>query len=75
MFAGVKELRSAMIGRLESEAESEAAEKVFCDTELWETNTRKASKTVEIEHASSVAAKGDLEQGAGVKLALKVPIE
>merc|ERR1712048_613870 len=52
-FAKVKGLISAMIERLESEAESDATEKAFCDKELSETNVKKADKTAEIDKMST----------------------
>jgi len=49
IFAKVKGLISDMIAKLESEAESDATEKAFCDKELAETNQKKDDKTAEIE--------------------------
>ena len=47
-FEKVKGLISAMIERLEGQAESDATEKAFCDKELSETNVKKAvSKMVQ----------------------------
>jgi len=52
-FEKVKGLISAMIERLEGQAESDATEKAFCDKELSETNVKKADKTAEIDKMST----------------------
>ena len=41
---------------LESEAESDATEKEFCDKELSKTNTKKSDKTAEIDRLSKMTA-------------------
>mmetsp|Transcript_17505 Transcript_17505/g.46642 ORF Transcript_17505/g.46642 Transcript_17505/m.46642 type:complete len:687 (-) Transcript_17505:118-2178(-) len=51
-FAKVKGLIQDMIERLENEADQDATKKAFCDTELAETNDKKADKTAEIEKLS-----------------------
>jgi len=52
-FAKVKGLISAMITKLESEAQSEATEKAYCDEELSKTNAKKAELDSDIEKLST----------------------
>jgi uncharacterized protein YlxW (UPF0749 family) len=49
VFAKIKGLITDMVEKLESEAESDATEKAYCDKELAETNQKKDDKTAEIE--------------------------
>jgi hypothetical protein len=53
MFGKVKGMITDMIEKLESEAESDATEKAFCDKELAETRLKKDDKSAEIEKLST----------------------
>merc|ERR1719343_1848994 len=51
-FDKVKGLISAMIARLENQANADATEKAYCDKELAESNAKKSEKSAEIEKLS-----------------------
>jgi len=53
IFGKVKGLIADMIEKLETEAETDATEKGFCDKELAETNQKKDEKNVKIEKLST----------------------
>jgi len=53
IFGKVKDLIRDMIEKLESEGESDATEKGFCDKELAESNAKKEEKTAKIEKLST----------------------
>jgi chromosome segregation ATPase len=52
-FAKIKGLIGDMIEKLESDAQTDASHKAYCDKELSYTNTRKSEKTNEIQKLST----------------------
>merc|ERR1719231_702185 len=88
VFAKIKGMISDMIGKLEKEAEEDAAEKAYCDEEMSKTQAKKEeldgeieSLTTKIDRAASKSAQNkdyrgssaDLKAGlAGVQKALGV---
>merc|ERR1712228_922459 len=65
IFVKVKGLISDMISKLESEAESDATEKAFCDKEMGETTAKKDDKTSELD---KLTAKIDSQTAQEAKL-------
>merc|ERR1719408_157385 len=49
IFAKVKEMISAMIAKLQKEAEEEAGAKAFCDEEMSKTKAKKEELTADVE--------------------------
>lgn len=52
-FAKVEKLISAMIVKLEAEAEADATKKAYCDKEMSETEATKAEKSAEVDKLST----------------------
>merc|ERR1719316_216625 len=49
IFAKVKEMISAMIAKLQKEAEEEAGAKAFCDEEMSKTKAKKEDLTADVD--------------------------